>query len=141
MATVYAGNRNDQWRTPRVLFEQLDAEFGFTIDVAADTESAQCVRFYSYADDGLKQCWSGEVVWCNPPFSEAALWIEKARREADNGATVVMLLPVRTGNRSWHEHIFGVCREIRFVKGRLRFEGAGDNAPFDVAIVVWGAGP
>ncbi|MCH8978474.1 MAG: adenine methyltransferase [Armatimonadetes bacterium] len=140
MATVYVGNRNDQWRTPRILFERLDEEFGFTIDVAADGESALCKRYICAEHDGLTANWQGEVVWCNPPFSEAALWIEKARREAENGAVVVMLLPVRTGNRSWHEHIFGVCREIRFVKGRLRFEGASHNAPFDCAIVIWGVG-
>ena len=136
MAPVYQGKRDDCWSTPREVFDALNSEFGFTLDAAADAENALCVRFFTWRDDGLKKDWGKEVVWCNPPYSEAGDWIAKGHESSMNGATVVMLLPVRTGNRSWHEHIHGIA-EIRWVRGRLAFGNSKNRAPFDSAIVIW----
>lgn len=50
--------------------------------------------------------------------------------------TVVALLPARTDTRWWHDCVMK-AKEIRFIKGRLRFDGHKHNAPFPSAVVVW----
>lgn len=54
-------SETNEWSTPQDLFEELNEEFGFTIDVAATAENAKCERYYTAADNGLKQSW-GEGI-------------------------------------------------------------------------------
>lgn len=133
----YSTERQD-WETPPEVFADLDAEFGFTLDVCATAANAKCPRFFSPADDGLWQDWSGEVCWMNPPYGrEIGRWVAKAATEARRGAIVVGLLPASTDTAWFHDHIYGEA-EIRFVRGRVRFVGGSYNAPFPSMIVVWG---
>lgn len=113
----------DTYRTPRAFFLALDHEFGFTVDAAADHDNAQVERYWTLESNGLNQSWAGETVWCNPPYSDIAPWVAKARAERENGATTVLLLPARTDSPWWHEHVWGNADEIRFVRGRLPFLG------------------
>lgn len=127
------------WETPPSVFDPLNAEFGFTLDVCATPENTKCQRFFSVDDDGLSQSWGGEVCWMNPPFGkEIPRWIEKAYRESLNGATIVVLVPARTDTRWWHEYAERAS-ERRFVRGRIVFVGARYNAPFPCAVVVFRA--
>jgi site-specific DNA-methyltransferase (adenine-specific) len=83
--------------------------------------------------DGLKQEWTG-VCWCNPPYGrKIGLWVEKAAKAE---CTVVMLLPARTDTRWFHDYIYGYA-EIRFIRGRLKFGGAQNSAPFPSMIVIF----
>ena len=78
MNGVHFMHRTDQWETPQWLFDELDREFGFTVDVCADAQNAKCPVFYDREQDGLAQTWEG-VCWCNPPYGrEIARWVEKA---------------------------------------------------------------
>ena len=125
----------DRWATPQELFSELDREFGFELDVCALPENAKCRHYYSPDDDGLSQPWQG-VCWMNPPYNALSRWVDKAARSADEGATVVSLLPAATETGWWWDH----CRhaEIRFLRGRIRFSDAATAAPFASAIVVFG---
>lgn len=132
---VHFMSRTDQWATPQAVFDALNSEFGFTLDVAADNSNAKCSRFYSRAEDGLKQDWRGERVFCNPPYGrEIAGWVEKCAR--GGAALAVGLLPARTDTRWFHDFILGKA-EIRFIRGRLKFGDAKNSAPFPSMIVVW----
>lgn len=123
-----------EWGTPQRLFDELHAEFNFTVDVCASRELAKCQRYYDQKANGLAQDWTGETAWMNPPYGQdIARWLQKA---AESHATVVCLVPSRTDNRWWHQWVM-TASEIRFVKGRLRFSGAGDGAKFPSAIVVF----
>lgn len=125
-----------EWATPQELFDALDAEFRFTLDACATPENAKCAAFYTKADDGLAQDWRGSV-WCNPPYGrEIGAWIRKGYQAAQDGATVVMLIPSRTDTRWWHEYVMK-ADEIRFLRGRLKFGGAKQDAPFPGAVVVF----
>lgn len=128
----------DDWHTPKSLFDALNFEFVFEIDLCADRESALCDRFYSKEDDSLKQKWAGRC-WCNPPYGrEIGSWVEKAYLSTrQGGAVVVMLIPSRTDTDWWHRFVMRAS-EIRFIKGRIRFSGHKSNAPFPSAIVVFG---
>jgi phage N-6-adenine-methyltransferase len=135
LKTLLRSSVTHEWSTPQATFDGLNAEFGFTLDVASTHENAKCDSHYTKADDGLSQPWQG-VVWCNPPYGrEIALWCQKAVEARRQGTTVVMLVPARTDTRWWHEYISG--NEVRFIRGRLKFGGAKNNAPFPSAVVVF----
>lgn len=125
-----------EWATPQDLFDLLDAEFGFTLDVCATHDNAKCRDYFTEEDDGLAQRWTG-VCWMNPPYGRAiADWMAKAHQSGDDGATVVCLVPARTDTDWWWEHArYG---EVRFLHGRLKFGDAETGAPFPSALVIFG---
>jgi phage N-6-adenine-methyltransferase len=155
----------DDWATPQELFDQLNGEFLFALDVCATPENAKCALFYTREQDGLKQDWARDArravrpvtvygigeraIWMNPPYGRGiGEWVAKAWRESTNGVPVVCLLPARTCTRWWHDFIWdsdahtpypGV--QIRFVEGRLKFGGSKNSAPFPSVIVVFRGGP
>src|SRR5574344_258550 len=130
----------DEWSTPNDFFEKLDKEFHFTLDVCATKENAKCRRFFTKKENGLLQDWGEEICWMNPPYGRAIVdWVRKAYEEAQNGSTVVALLPARTDTRWFHGYIYG-GHEIRFVQGRLKFGGCKNSAPFPSMIVIFRTG-
>jgi len=125
MKNIPFTSMSQDWRTPRHIYEKLDLEFSFTDDPCPN---------YSLID-GLKRPW-GNVVFVNPPFKEIHKWVEKAWAEHKNGKTIVLLIPSRTDTRWWHDYCMKAS-EIRFIKGRLKYEGAKYNAPFPSCVVVF----
>ena len=118
------------------LLRPLDAEFGpFDLDPCATPENALCARFFTKADDGLAQTWTG-AAFMNPPYSDLDPWMAKAWEAAQTTAElVVCLVPARTGSRWWHK--YAERGKYRFLAKRLRFGGAKNVAPFDSAVVVF----
>ena len=127
----------DEWATPQELFDRLNDEFHFTVDVCASKENAKVSRFFTKEQDGLKQDWTGETVWCNPPYGRAVkAWIHKAYEHFIGGGTSVLLIPARTDTKWFHDYVYGKA-EIRFIKGRLKYGNAKYNAPFPSMIVIY----
>jgi phage N-6-adenine-methyltransferase len=125
----------DVWATPQDVFDLLDSEFHFELDVCAIPGNAKCRRYFSPAQNGLRQEWKG-VCWMNPPYGrEIGHWMKKAYESSLKGATVVCLVPARTDTAWWHD--YATKGEIRFVRGRLRFGNAESAAPFPSAIVIF----
>lgn len=139
-ASVMFSSKKDEWSTPQELFDELNKEFLFDVDVCALPQNAKCKWYYTPADDGLSKPWIGNV-WCNPPYGKhIGDWIEKAFFSAKTGVAnvVVMLLPARTDTKWFHEYIYKKRNvEVRFVKGRLKFGDAKSSAPFPSMIVVF----
>lgn len=135
----------DDWETPPEFFDELNNEFHFTIDPCANEKNHKCERYYTVADNGLLQDWAGEVVFCNPPYSPKTktnpgqgAWIKKCYEEAQKpNTTVVALIPARTDTKAFHQYIYHKAKEIRFLKGRLKFVGAKSTAPFPSMIVIF----
>lgn len=126
---------NIVWSTPQWLFDALNREFHFTLDVCANSENAKCESFFSPGVDGLAMPWTGRC-WMNPPYNrEMKLWVEKAWKESLAGATVVSLLPVRSDCDWWHD--FALKGEIRFIRGRLSFGKSLNRAPFASCVVIF----
>ena len=133
---VMFSSKTDLWETPQDFFDELNDEFGFDLDACALPENAKCGKYYTPEQDGLLQPWEG-VVWCNPPYGrEIGQWVERAAKSADNGVLVVMLLPARTDTKWFHDYIYGKA-EVRFVRGRLKFGGSKNSAPFPSMVVVF----
>lgn len=127
--------------TPRDFFDRLDAEFRFTLDVAAAPGLSMLPRYFAleYGPgcvglNALDQIWVGERWWCNPPYGRGIeRWVEKALGEtiaADGMRFVpprltlgVMLLPART-DTSWFRWLLdSPLVEVRYVRGRIAFGG------------------
>lgn len=140
---AYMSNRMN-WETPTDLFAQLDREFHFTLDAASSETNRKCEKHYTAEDSAFDHSWGGETVFCNPPYGRAIKdWVRKCSMEASRKNTiVVMLLPARTDTR-WFQHYILNRAEVRFLKGRLRFETygiPGGPAPFPSMIVVMRTG-
>jgi len=129
---LYSHERQD-WGTPQDLFDKLNDEFSFTVDVCANSDNHKCDKYYTEISDGLWHSWENEVVWCNPPYNNITEWVKKAVN-AHNCLTV-MLIPARTDTKWFHGYIYGKY-EIRFLKGRLKFGNSPNNAPFPSMIVI-----
>lgn len=129
-----------EWTTPRDLFDELDREFHFTLDVASTDENALCERHYTKDDDGLSQPWTG-AVWCNPPYGRKIVrWVERAAKTNEGGVTVC-LVPARTDTAWWHDWVVGHATEVRFIRGRLKFGNSKSGAPFPSAVVIYDKRP
>lgn len=136
---VLFSSATDEWSTPQHVFDQWDADYHFDLDVCATPENAKCKKFFTRADDGLAQVWTGSC-WMNPPYGrEVGLWVEKAWRSVDKEQAdfVVCLLPARTDTRWFHDYCWKYGR-VYFLRGRLKFGGATNSAPFPSMITVFG---
>lgn len=130
---------SNDWETPQDFFDSLDREFHFTLDACSTHENAKCRKHYTVDENSLQQNWGGEIVFCNPPYSskEQNAFIKKCYEEGKKTDTVVVaLIPARTDTERFHSYIYGKA-EIRFLKGRLKFVGAKDPAPFPSMICIW----
>lgn len=138
MNRVLFSAAKEEWETPQDLFDTLNDEFHFTVDVCALPENAKCQNYFTPEMDGLSQCWEG-VCWCNPPYGRKIIdWVIKAKMAQSTGATVVMLVPARTDTKWFHNYVYnGWNTEIRFLKGRLKFGGAQNAAPFPSMIIIF----
>lgn len=132
-------SKTDLWSTPQSTFDELNKEFNFTLDPCANNENHKCDKYYTKGDDGLSKSWRGERVFCNPPYGkELKKWVMKCYNESRNGnALCVMLIPSRTDTSYFHDYIYHKAKEIRFIRGRLKFGNCKNSAPFPSMIVVF----
>lgn len=154
-ATLFS-SATDEWETPIDFFNRLDDEFRFVLDVAASSQNKKCELYlgldhhYQEWRDGLSTSWraicGAGSCWMNPPYSRGlqAKFIAKASVERRNGVLTVALLPARTDTQAFHGCIWDAEKhqpkegvEIRFIKGRLKFGGASNSAPFPSMVVIF----
>lgn len=135
---VLFSSKKDDWTTPQDFYDKLNSEFHFTLDPAADDINHKCNKYYTKADSGLMHEWGGETVFCNPPYGrDIATWVSKCYFESKRpNTTVVMLIPARTDTAYFHDFIYGKA-EIRFLRGRLKFGGSKNSAPFPSMVVIF----
>lgn len=134
MKVMFSSNKDD-WETPKELFDKLNSEFHFTVDLCASERNHLCEKYYTKEQSGLDADLTGEIVFCNPPYGRKATgqFVEKCSKI---DGIAVMLIPARTDTRWFHEFIYKKA-EIRFLRGRLKFGGGKWNAPFPSMIVVF----
>ena len=65
------------------------------------------------------------VNFVNPPYSRKLKesFVKRAIEFSKKGRVCVMLLPVSTSTKLFHEHILPNADDIRFLKGRVKFIG------------------
>lgn len=132
----YGRGRKQNWTTPRSLFDSLHAEYGFTLDGASEPGNGLLPRA-STAERPLP--WDGERVFCNPPWSNIAPFVE----QADAAEIAVLLVPARTNVR-WFHRALELGARCRFFLGRPSFGSGpdgqkGHNSPVDCLLLVFEA--
>ena len=123
--SVHFSAARDNWKTPKAFYEALDQEFRFDFDPCPPSPQF----------DGLAVEW-GCSNFVNPPYGNViSKWLAKGFEQAQLGKLSVFLIPSRTDTKWWH----GYCMqadEIRFIKGRLKFDDQPNPAPFPSALVI-----
>lgn len=139
LTKVMFSSKEDTWTTPQWFFDELNREFEFTLDPCCLQDTRKCDKYFTPEDDGLKQDWGGERVFVNPPYGRGiSNWIKKCSDESKKHNTIVVaLIPARTDTKYFHDFIYNKVKEIRFLKGRLKFGGAKNSAPFPSMVVVF----
>jgi phage N-6-adenine-methyltransferase len=113
----------DLWQTPLPLFKALDLEFKFKLDAAASAKNALCTNYLTERDNALKCDWvSDGAIFCNPPYSNPKVWIEKAAIEYQMQLQpIVMLVPSDT-SVGWFKLALETVDEVRIITGaRISF--------------------
>jgi len=127
---------NNEWSTPQDLFDALNEEFGFSLDVCAQKWNHKCEKYY--CSDSLERPWWG-TCWMNPPYGrEIGAWVKKAYETSLSGGTVVCLVPSRTETAWWHDYCMNGT--VRFIRGRVWFtseDGKTGRPRFGSAIVIF----
>lgn len=132
---VHFSSATEMWATPQDFFDKYNAIYGFETDVCASPENAKCKQYFTEVMDGLAQNWKGSC-WMNPPYGRTIkAWMRKAYEASLSGATVVCLVPARTDTAWWHD--YAIKGEVEFIRGRLKFGGHKNSAPFPSAVVVF----
>ena len=122
-------NRNldhcDRWATPLDFFEQLNKEFNFNFDPCPYDWIADIHK------DGLLIDWK-ERNFINPPYSQKLKeqFIIKALEESKKGKLCILLIPVSTSTKIFHNIIQPNAKQIRFVKGRIPFIGINSKGEY-----------
>lgn len=114
---------SDDYYTPRWVFEALGLEF--EIDVCAPPGGISWIpakRYFTKADDGLAQPWSGRV-WMNPPFSKPAPWV---RRFIAHGNGVCL---VGHAKSAWHPKLFRCADAVAIPHQYFDFVGGSVFMP------------
>lgn len=134
---VLFSSKSDEYSTPQHIYDALNNEFNFTLDPCATNENHKVSKFYTKYQDGLKISWGGEIVFVNPPYSKIGEWVKKSYFESlKKNTIVVLLIPARTDTKYFHDYIYNRS-EIRFIKGRLKFNDSKNAAPFPSMIVIF----
>ncbi len=132
---LHFSSASNEWATPQDFFDELNKEFHFTLDPCATHENYKCAKYFTEKENGLMQSWDNEIVFCNPPYGrQIKQWVKKASETV--GGVVVLLIPARTDTTYFHDYVYGKS-EIRFIRGRLKFGGHQNPAPFPSMVVVF----
>lgn len=138
METLFS-SKSDEWFTPLPLFQALNEVYNFTLDPCTSYDNPlDTPLFLTEREDGLRVPWRGHTVFCNPPYSNVVPWVEKAVVE---NIPAVFLLPSRTDTRTFQEWIFPNMRWVIFLRGRIRFSGCAQSAPFPSCLVGFACTP
>lgn len=126
------------YSTPIALFQVIDKEFRFDLDVCALPENAKCKNYFAPEVDGLKQDWRGSC-WMNPPYDkELKKWVLKARLESQkHGSLVCCLVPFR-GNTVWFRDVC-MDAEIRFIIGEVNFNDLERGLWLPMCLMIFGS--
>jgi phage N-6-adenine-methyltransferase len=173
--SVMFSSQNGEWETPPEVFNPLNDEFHFVLDVCASDLNHKCDEYFTMEDDCFRQSWVREgYFWMNPEYGNPELpcktpyerchkkkcvergyhvdtyqpgiidFVAKATAETLRGAKGVLLLPARTDTEwwslIWNHHVHRPrpwIAQLRFLKGRIKFVGAPDVAPFPSVVAVF----
>ena|SRR3990167_2167865 len=117
---------NDDWGTPKEVFQQAELLFGeHDLDVAGEENWSMCKKFIDKTQNCLDPCteWDGQNIWINPPYDIKSItkFVDRALKEVkNNGKSVTMLVPCKTDQKWFHKLVESNC-DFYFIEGRIKF--------------------
>lgn len=138
MNQVHFSSQTDDWYTPQYIIDDVKNKYNlknFDLDPCCNSENKKALVGFYKEDDGLSKNWFGNV-WMNPPYGRViGRWIKKAYEESQKGCTVYCLIPSRTDTKWWHDYV--MKGDVTFYRGRIKFGGSKNSAPFPSALVIF----
>lgn len=135
----------DERYTPQELYDELDAEFHFTCDLAAAYDNFKHPNYYSLAppNNAFDHDWTG-ICFCNPPYSDIPRWLRRGRLQVNlHNSTIVWILPCDGSTKWFHDYIWDNTKhtprtgiQLRFQPTRYKFDRYTNSAKFATIIVV-----
>jgi phage N-6-adenine-methyltransferase len=119
----------DLWQTPKSLFNALDREFSFCIDVCSSDDNSLCILNFTEKNSCLDHEWDWvrnyerEAIsaYMNPPYSKTQEFLKRAELQAKkHNITVVALVNANTDTK-WFAEAVETANEIRLITGRVGF--------------------
>lgn len=97
----------------------------FDLDVCCSNKNVPAEHYFMFPEhDGLKEDWA-PFNWCNPPFNECEKWVKKAYAEQQKGNTTIMLIPVRSETKYYHDYIlYNKDVDIHWLRKGFKFLSA-----------------
>ena len=127
---------SDERETPNELFDELNKEFLFEIDLAASDNLHKLPMYYTKENSAFKHTWTG-ANFCNPPYSDISPWL---RYGSNQKALTVYILPCDTSTKWFHQYLWDRFKhkprtnvQLRFPKGRYKFSNT--NSPKFATII------
>lgn len=129
---------NDEWGTPLDLFDKLDRQFNFQVDIAASDDNHLVNVYMTKEENALEQSWDfGGWVWCNPPYSRGLInqFVDKAVDECLDKNIHIVMLTMLDPSTKWFRKLnhFGT---VVFLPDKLKFRGAKSSYPFPCCITI-----
>ena len=138
-AKLNRGGSRQDYQTPPEFIEAVCRRLAistFTWDLAASDANKQAPFFYTQEQNSLVQDWDacGGWLWCNPPYSNIAPWVEKAANSVESN--IAMLVPASVGSNWWLDYVHDKAH-VLLLNGRITFVGAKDPYPKDCALLLY----
>ena len=145
MNNIHFSSQKLDYLTPQSLLEFLYEVFDFDLDPCSDkphgeNPNVKALWHFTKIEDGLEVPWWSGVVFMNPPYGrEISRWMNRAVAQSNlgNTETIVCLVPARTDTK-WWQHCVLSASFVVFIKGRLKFSGHKNSAPFPSALIIFG---
>jgi hypothetical protein len=115
---------SDEWWTPEHILERVRMVFPIDLDPASCDEAqevVQATRFFTKAEDGLKQDWEGNT-FLNATYSNQTPWTHKLIMSYQSG-TVPQAILLTNGEigAKWYQLALHHCSAYCSIRGRLKF--------------------
>lgn len=136
------GKSKQDYGTPRIFLDAVEKRFGvIRHDLAASAENAVCADYFDEARNSLVQDWSvlRGTLWLNPPFGDIGPWAKKLASVRHRRGWTCMLVPASIGTEWYSQHAHDQV-VVLGLSPRIKFVGAADAYPKDLALMVAGFG-
>ena len=115
----------DLWQTPQELFNTLNQEFDFDVDICASEDNKLLLDYFTEERSALTNHWNiysrSFSAFMNPPYSQAQVFLERAEQQARlHNITVVALVNANTDTK-WFADAAKSANEVRLISGRIGF--------------------
>lgn len=123
---VCFSHNSDDWSTPDDMYKHFIDDLGCVDPCPLYSEN-----------DNLNNIYTNSKIYINPPYSKIDKWVYFIDENLKKGCTIYLLIPSRTDTKYFHKLMSfdNVKSDLYFIKGRLKFGGSKQSAPFPSVLI------